>query len=138
ALLAERLAAVEDAAPERHRAAAGLAELLVGAELAAARLIVAAVGPETDRVGAGHGWAGGRAGGGGACLVVRGAAGGASAARSVAAPTARWAWSAGTGSSPRGWPTSCRTCSRSSPPRWERRACASPRSSTPSATSGSS
>ncbi|GAA5109591.1 hypothetical protein GCM10023320_00290 [Pseudonocardia adelaidensis] len=68
ALLAERLAAVEDALPERqrgghagvarqygHHAGAGMAELLVGAELAAARLIVAALDRETDRMGAGHG-----------------------------------------------------------------------------------
>ena len=58
ALLEERLAAVE--APLRepqhgHHAAERLGELLVGAELAAARLIVAALDPGTDRVGAGHG-----------------------------------------------------------------------------------
>jgi hypothetical protein len=38
-----------------HHAVAGLGELLVGAEFAAARLIVALVDPDTDRVGAGHG-----------------------------------------------------------------------------------
>ncbi len=71
-LLAERLAAIEaalrDACPapqqggltavqpeQGHLAAARLAELLVGAELAAARLIVAAVDPDTDRVEAGTG-----------------------------------------------------------------------------------
>jgi hypothetical protein len=73
-LLATRLAAIEaalgadqeaGAAPERHPGGfppvglAGLPELLVGAELAAARLIVAALDPETDRAetgtGAGHG-----------------------------------------------------------------------------------
>lgn len=42
--------------PEQsHHAAIRLGELLVGAELAAARLIVAAVDPDTDRVVAGHG-----------------------------------------------------------------------------------
>ena len=44
---------------ESHLAAARVGDLLVGAELAVARLIVAAVGPETDRseagTGAGHG-----------------------------------------------------------------------------------
>lgn len=60
-LLAGRLAAVEAAfgaspEPEQgHLAAARLGGLLVGAELAAARLIVAAVDPGTDRVGTGHG-----------------------------------------------------------------------------------
>jgi hypothetical protein len=75
ALLAARLAAIEAALPtsagaspepqqggltavqpeQGHLAAARLAELLVGAELAAARLIVAAVDPDTDRVEAGTG-----------------------------------------------------------------------------------
>jgi hypothetical protein len=70
ALLAARLAAAEAAlaadrgvgtSPEPqpgHHAAvglAGLADLLVGAELAAARLIVAALDPDTDRAGAGTG-----------------------------------------------------------------------------------
>jgi hypothetical protein len=58
ALLEERLAAIE--APLRepqhgHHAAERLGELLVGAELAAARLIVAAVDPDGRHVGAGHG-----------------------------------------------------------------------------------
>jgi hypothetical protein len=58
ALLKERLAAIE--APLRepqhgHHAAERLGELLVGAELAAARLIVAAVDPDGRHVGAGHG-----------------------------------------------------------------------------------
>ena len=70
ALLAARLAAIDaalaadrgsDTPPERqhgHRAAvglAGLADLLVGAELAAARLVVAALDPDTDRADAGTG-----------------------------------------------------------------------------------
>jgi Ni,Fe-hydrogenase III small subunit len=74
ALLAVRLAAIEAALPtgagasepqqggltavqpeQGHLAAARLADLLVGAELAAARLIVAAVDPDTDRVEAGTG-----------------------------------------------------------------------------------
>jgi hypothetical protein len=64
ALLEERLAAVEsalpasaDASPEPGKGlrVAGIAELLVGADLAAARLIVAAVDPCADHVEAGHG-----------------------------------------------------------------------------------
>jgi hypothetical protein len=66
ALLAARLTAI-DAAPAADRAAgasprlqpAGLGDVLVGAELAAARLIVAALDPDIDRAaagtGAGHG-----------------------------------------------------------------------------------
>jgi hypothetical protein len=64
ALLAARLAAIE-AAPhttpepqpggwQGHHAAAGLAGLLVGAEFAAARLIVAAVDPDTELLPAGE------------------------------------------------------------------------------------
>jgi hypothetical protein len=58
ALLEERLAAIE--APSRepqhgHHAAERLGELLVGAELAAARLIVAAADPDGRHVGAAHG-----------------------------------------------------------------------------------
>ena len=61
ALLARRLDAIEGvsgASPELqqgHLAAIELADLLVGTELASARLIVAAVDPDTDRVEAGHG-----------------------------------------------------------------------------------
>jgi hypothetical protein len=64
ALLEARLAATEAALATQHRhdaavGLAGLAGLLVGAELAAARLIVAALDPDTDRAdagtGAGHG-----------------------------------------------------------------------------------
>jgi hypothetical protein len=72
ALLAARLSALEAALggtspepqhgglpQESHLAAAHLGDLLVGAELAAARLIVAAADPETDRseagTGTGHG-----------------------------------------------------------------------------------
>jgi hypothetical protein len=60
-LLERRLAAVEGASgsavgPERgDPSATRLADVLVGAELAAARLIVAAVDPDTGRVVAGHG-----------------------------------------------------------------------------------
>jgi hypothetical protein len=64
ALLAARLAAIEAAlrtTPEPqpggwqgHNAAAGLAGLLVGAEFAAARLIVAAVDPDTELLPAGE------------------------------------------------------------------------------------
>jgi hypothetical protein len=62
ALLAGRLEAIEAALPgasselrQGGLAATQLGGLLVGAELAAARLIVAAVDPEIDRVEAGHG-----------------------------------------------------------------------------------
>jgi hypothetical protein len=55
ALLAARLAAIEAALPAAPRAGgiAGLGDLLVGAEFAAARLIVAALDPDTDRAEAG-------------------------------------------------------------------------------------
>jgi hypothetical protein len=64
ALFEARLAAVEAALPagagaspepEQRQRAPGIAELLVGAELAAARLIVAAVDPCADHLEAGHG-----------------------------------------------------------------------------------
>jgi hypothetical protein len=65
-LLATRLAALETALGADQRAGtppepqhavglAGLADVLVGAELAAARLIVAALDPDTERVGVRHG-----------------------------------------------------------------------------------
>jgi hypothetical protein len=56
ALLAARLDAIEAALPVAPRpvGTAELAGLLVGAELAAARLVVAAVDPDTDRVPAGE------------------------------------------------------------------------------------